>query len=152
MDVNDNCKVSGVTQDSIGQQSVEISVEDICLGGGCLPESSKLCEEEKILIQNQITNLEEQLNILKQQKNSTELAISTVKNDLNNQKAKNIPTKQKKEQKENKRKEEQTNKKEKQSESIKNKLNQEQKQKATQARQKRNKQSSNKKNSRSSRS
>jgi len=152
MDVNDNCKVSGVTQDSIGQQSVEISVEDICLGGGCLPESSKLCEEEKILIQNQITNLEEQLNILKQQKNSTELAISTVKNDLNNQKAKNIPTKQKKEQKENKRKEEQINKKEKQTESIKNKLNQEQKQKATQARQKRNKQSSNKKNSRSSRS
>ena len=152
MDANVSCEVSDVTQDSIGQQSVEISVEDICLGGTCLPESSKLCEEEKILIQNQITNLEEQLTILKQQKNSTELAISTVENDLNNQKSKNISTKDKKINKENKRKEEQTNKKEKQSETIKNKFNKEQKQKETQARQKRNKQSSIKKNSKSSRS
>ena len=54
LDETDTCNVSGVTDNSIGQETVDFAVEEICLGGSCLPQDNKDCQEN--IIQTQSIN------------------------------------------------------------------------------------------------
>jgi len=92
LEVTDDCTVSGVTQDSIGQETVDVAVEEICLGGGCLPQESNDCQEEILQIQQQISDLQTQLDTATNQITATQLAINTIKNDIKNQNSNNEST------------------------------------------------------------
>lgn len=84
LDTTNTCSVSGVTDNSIGQQSVDMSVEEICLGGSCLPVESNDCQENIIQLQQEITDLETQLETTTDQISAVELAIITIQNDIAN--------------------------------------------------------------------
>ena len=61
-----------------------MAVEEICLGGGCLPQESNDWQEEILQLQQQISDLQSQLETTTNQISATQLAINTIKNDIKN--------------------------------------------------------------------
>ena len=160
LDETDTCNVSGVTDNSIGQETVDFAVEEICLGGSCLPQDNNECQENIIQTQQQITDLQAQLETVTNQISAVQLAITTVKNDIKNinsntNNTNNTIINKETKEKENKINRENIKQKEKENQIIKETIQKEvnQKQRENKAREKRNvKEQVSKKSNRNSRS
>ena len=138
LEVTNDCTVSGVTDNSIGQETVDVAVEEICLGGGCLPQESNDCQEEILQLQQQISDLQSQLETTTNQISATQLAINTIKNDIKNLIFVNKPAREQKEVTQKEREQIKLQQKEKESLRDLKKIKQQQQNKETEARVKRN--------------
>ncbi len=83
LEVTNECNVSGVTNNSIGQETVDVAVEEVCLGGGCLGQSNKDCEDSISVLQGQIDTLQSTITSIDDQLQVIQLAITSLKSQNN---------------------------------------------------------------------
>ena len=79
LEVTKECSVSGVTDNAIGQQTVDVSVEEVCLGGNCFGKENKECSEDIVTIQEEIEVTQNTIEEIEKQISVIQRAIQSLK-------------------------------------------------------------------------
>jgi len=83
LEVESGCTVSAVTSNSIGEATVDVSVQELCVGGNCLGKELEDCNEKTQILQDQLNFYQDQLAQINQSILQLQNNINTLINQQN---------------------------------------------------------------------